>query len=1040
MSETPPDRPEDRNDLPSLAIRRPMLVLVMNLLIIILGISAFMGVEVRELPDVDRPIISVNATYPGASPETMDAEVTRIVEGAVARVNGIKQIRSSSEENNMRIRAEFSPSIDLDTAASDVREAVGRIQRELPDDVEQLTIYKADQDASPIMRLAASSPTLTEDELTRVIETDIVSELISIEGVADVPLFGGRERQLRVVMDPLRLTSYGLSVADVADVLRTAPFDIPTGSFRSRDQELLVRVDASTVTEQAVEDLIIRDDIRLGDVARVFFGPADAETFTRLDGVPVIGMGIVRQAESNTVAISSEVQRVIERLSRRLDEVNIRVISDDAIFIRGSIREVLISLSLTVMIVVSAIWLFLGSLRATLIPSVTIPVALIGTLAGIWLLGFSINILTLLALLLATGLIVDDAIVVLENIQRRRAQGLKAGAASVLGTQQVFFAVIATTAVLISVFVPISFLPSTAGRLFTEFGFVLAVAVAISSFVALSLVPSMAAYLLPENGQGSGSTRVAGFGQRLQESYRRAIHVCLDRPWTVTAVSIAAAGLASLLYIVLPQELLPDEDRGQVNIFFTGPDGVGLGYVDRQVLEIERIIEPYQEAGVIDTVFSIVGRYDPNRAGLTMPLVPWGERDMSQQELVAELQAKVANVPGGRVSVSSPNSLSLGDAGDELEIGLTGNEYTEIYEAAKEFARLIEDRVDYLSDADLSYQPTQPQLSVEVDRRRAADLGLSLDDLEQTLQAVIGGDDLIDLSVGDEAIPIILEVSTRDIDDPSDLVNLYITTDDGDLVSLSSIVSIREEGVAAELDRHVQRRAVEIDLRVRPGVPLAQAVDDVRALDDQLPPGIGLIMLGEARELEETSSELLIVYGIAVAIVFLVLVAQFESWTSALVVIATVPFGLAAAIFVLFVTGVSLNIYSQIGLVMLIGLMAKNGVLLVEFADQLRDAGHDVREAVEKAAMVRLRPIAMTMTSTVMGSLPLVLAFGPGSEARSAIGWVVFGGVGIAAVFTLFFTPIVYLGLARFSKPRASASATLADELNHSRGIADDAY
>ncbi len=1017
-----------------------MLVLVMNLLIIILGISAFMGVEVRELPDVDRPIISINATYPGASPETMDAEVTRIVEGAVARVNGIKQIRSSSEENNMRIRAEFSPSVDLDTAASDVREAVGRIQRELPDDVEQLTIYKADQDASPIMRLAASSPTLTEDELTRVIETDIVSELISIDGVADVPLFGGRERQLRVVMDPLRLTSYGLSVVDVADVLRTAPFDIPTGSFRSRDQELLVRVDASTVTEQAAEDLIIRDDIRLGDVARVFFGPADAETYTRLDGVPVIGMGIVRQAESNTVAISSEVQRVIERLSRRLDEVNIRIISDDAVFIRGSIREVLISLSLTVMIVVSAIWLFLGSLRATLIPSVTIPVALIGTLAGIWLLGFSINILTLLALLLATGLIVDDAIVVLENIQRRRAQGLKAGAASVLGTRQVFFAVIATTAVLISVFVPISFLPSTAGRLFTEFGFVLAVAVGISSFVALSLVPSMAAYLLPEHGQGSGSARVAGFGQRLQESYRRTIHVCLDRPWTVTAVSLAAAGLAGLLYIVLPQELLPDEDRGQVNIFFTGPDGVGLGYVDRQVLEIERIIEPYQEAGVIDTVFSIVGRYDPNRAGLTMPLVPWGERDMSQQELVAELQAKVANVPGGRVSVSSPNSLSLGDAGDELEIGLTGNEYTEIYEAAKEFARLIEDRVDYLSDADLSYQPTQPQLSVEVDRRRAADLGLSLDDLEQTLQAVIGGDDLIDLSVGDEAIPIILEVSTRDIDDPSDLVNLYITTDDGELVSLSSIVTIREEGVAAELDRHVQRRAVEIDLRVRPGVPLAQAVDDVRALDDQLPPGIGLIMLGEARELEETSSELLIVYGIAVAIVFLVLVAQFESWTSALVVIATVPFGLAAAIFVLFVTGVSLNIYSQIGLVMLIGLMAKNGVLLVEFADQLRDSGHDVREAVEKAAMVRLRPIAMTMTSTVMGSLPLVLAFGPGSEARSAIGWVVFGGVGIAAVFTLFFTPIVYLGLARFSKPRASASATLADELSHSRGIADDAY
>ncbi|MDD9982555.1 MAG: efflux RND transporter permease subunit, partial [Gammaproteobacteria bacterium] len=459
--------------LPALAIRRPLLVLVLNLLIALAGLAALLGVEVRELPDIDRPVVTVRGNLPGATPETVDVEVTAIVEGAVARVAGVKEVRSSSEEDNFRIRVVFSPDTELDAAANDVREAVSRVERQLPEALEQLTVIKADADAYPVIRLSASSPTLTEEALTRIVEKDIVPALISVDGVATVNLFGDRERTLRVVVDPLRLTSFGLSVSDVAAVLRVAPFDLPAGSFRSEDQELLVRADATVVTAEQVRGLSIRDNVEIGDVAEVYFAAEDAQSYVREGGRRVLGLGIVRQAKSNTLDISDGVSRAVARLNRRFDDVEISTIADEATFIRGSVREVAITLSIAVAIVVATIWLFIGSLRATLIPSVAIPLALIGTVAAIWLAGFSINLLTLLALVLATGMIVDDSIVVLENIQRRRSMALGSRAAAVLGTRQVFFAVVATTLTLVSVFVPISFLPSTAGRLFREFGFVL---------------------------------------------------------------------------------------------------------------------------------------------------------------------------------------------------------------------------------------------------------------------------------------------------------------------------------------------------------------------------------------------------------------------------------------------------------------------------------------------------------------------------------------------------------------------------------------
>ncbi|MGB5247688.1 MAG: efflux RND transporter permease subunit, partial [Woeseia sp.] len=806
-------------------------------------------------------------------------------------------------------------------ASADVREAVNRVSRELPDRVEQIAVVKADDDSDPVLNLAVMSDTLTTEALTRVVEKDVVPMLISISGVADVVLAGDRQRVLRVATDPLRLTSYGLSVNDVAAALRQAPFDVPAGSFRSRDQELIVRADASLVEAGQIADIIIRDSIRVGDVANVYFGPADSTSMTRLDGRPNLGIGIVRQARANTIEISRGVHEAVKQINARFSELNVVVTDDQAAFIRSSVSEVLITLALTVMIVIATIWLFLGSFRATLVPSIAIPVALIGTIAAIWLFGFSINILTLLALVLSTGLVVDDAIVVLENIQRRRSQGLGIRAAAVLGTRQVFFAVVATTAVLVSVFVPISFLPSTAGRLFREFGIVLASAVIISSFVALSLVPAAAARLLKADNSSKEPNILQRFGSRFAAGYHRSLSFLLDRWWLPIGAALAFAVMGVFAYQSLDKELVPAEDRGVINVFASGPDGVGIKYMDRQTVQIEEIVRPLVESGEAQSMFSVIGAWDLNRSRIIVPLADWSERERSQQEIESSLRQQFNDIPGARVSIWGSNSLSLRRSdGGGVRIALLGNDYDEIYDAAKLFANGVEDRLPNLTRAQISYDPTQPQLSVEIDRRRAADLGIDLPNLASTLRAMINGDELIDLNVADEAVPIILESANGEINDPSDLVNLYVSAGNGELLPLSSVVTLKEEGVAAELGRQAQRRAIEIDIELADGYPLQSAVNDVRRLAEEvLPSNVSLLLLGEAATLQETSREVAFTYLIALAVVFLVLAAQFEGFTSATVVTLIVPFGIAAAVIALFLTGTSLNIYSQIGLVLLIG-------------------------------------------------------------------------------------------------------------------------
>ncbi len=1020
---------EQANDLPSLSIRRPVLIIVVNLMIIIAGISAFLGVEVRELPDVDRPIVTVRAVLPGGSPETIDAEITSKLEGAVARVSGVNTISAESEENSSRVRVEFRPGIDIEDAANETRESVSRIQRQLPEDVEQLSIIKADNDARGAVDLAVSSEALDLETLTERVERDLTPLFLSIPGVADVTLNGERERVLRVSVDPLRLTSFNLSMTDVASALRTAPFDVPAGSLRSTDQQLIVRADATSITEQDVADMVISGDTKISDVASVYFGPADPEGYARLNGQPVIGMSIIRQAKSNTIKISDEVLKMVSTLDARFPDINVQVTNDDAEFIRGSVQEVMIALTLTVLLVIFTLWVFIGSGRSTIVPAFAIPVSLVGSLAVIWALGFSINILTLLALVLATGLIVDDAIVVSENIQRRRMMGLGARAAAVIGSREVFFAVVATTAVLVAVFVPISFLPSTAGTLFREFGGVLAGAVIISSFVALSLVPALTARI-PIKKVSDEPSFLARFGATCLRYYDRAIRLCLTYAWLVVFACMVAAGGAFSLYSALDSELLPNEDRGVINVFARGPDGVGIDYMDRQANVIEEQLLPLVSDNTIASIYTRVGQWDPNLVFISVPLEHWDARTLSQQDIISKLRPILADNPGAPGRAFGTNSLNLRGRGGGLEFALTGAEYDEIYQAAVDFVALIEKEIPELGFPEISYRPTQPQLRVNIDRRRAEELGVAFEDISLTLRAAVHGDDVVDLNIGDQSIPIILQSDRRNNSGPGHIENLYVKSENGTLVPLSSLAFITEEGVAAELERVAQRRAIEIDVELPEDVAMNVAVDKLRSSSNgALPDGIGIVFLGEAQAFEETTKQVSMTYIIAFLIVLLVLAAQFENVISAIIVMITVPFGIAAAVFALFLTGTSINVYSQIGLVMLIGLLAKNSILLVEFADQLRDKGETVKDAIIKAGQVRLRPIMMTLVSTIFGGLPLILSSGAGAEARNAIGWVVFGGLGIAVVFTLFLTPVLYYLLARFSQPRVNESQRLASEL-----------
>ncbi len=1017
----------------ALFIRRPVMAFVLNTLIAVAGLAAFYGVEVRELPDVDRSVVTVSTTFTGAAAETVDRELTDPIEGAVARVSGVKSISSSSSFGSSRVTIEFNDGVDLNVAASDVRDAVGRIANQIPDTADAPRIVKADANSDPVMRLAVTSDSMSVQDMTVVVQDQIEDELAAVPGVADVQVYGDRDKIFRIDVDQNRLASLGFTVADLRNALASVAFDTPAGSITTTNQALVVRTTADVTTPEAFGNIVIGGDTRVRDVATVTLGPDIGQTSLRSDGKTGIGIGIIRQAESNTLDISTGVRATVARLQQNLPEgMAIKVTSDDAVFVQGAVHEVEIALVLSVSIVLLVIYAFLLDWRATLIPGLSMPVAMIGTIAAIYLAGFSINILTLLALVLATGLVVDDAIVVLENIVRRRNEGMGPRAAAVLGAEEVFFAVVATTRTLVAFSVPISFLPGQTGGLFREFGFVLAIAVLLSCVVALTLCPMLASRMLTtaslhhEGGTGVG----ARIGGALNEAYRRSLRFCLGAPWIVVMVALLFAATAFALFGTIRQELTPSEDRAAVLLRISAPQGVSLDYTTQQMQKIERLIQPMRDSGEIVSTFESAGQNGSYNSGfMVMTLAPWAERERGQQEIMAEISRLTSQVPSVRVFPIQPNSLGIRGAGNGLQFALVGNDRAALGAAA---ARIIAEmqKDPRFQQPRLSIDPTQPQLSVAIDRERASDLGIDITGLANTLQAMLDGNDVTDVYIADRKYGVKLVSTTSPINDPTDLENIFLKTEDGRFVPMSTIATLTERAVPPSLSREQRQPSVAITSNLAGDFALGEALSRAQTIAAPLlPPGSRVIPLAEAATLGESNSAMATVFGFALVIILLVLAAQFESFVSAIIIMATVPLGLACAIFALMATGTSLNAYSQIGLVLLVGVMAKNGILIVEFANQLRDRGLGVREAIEQASIIRLRPVMMTMICTVLGGVPLVLASGAGAEARIALGWVIVGGLGLATVSTLFLTPVAYLLLGRFVTPKAHEQARLKREL-----------
>ncbi|KIQ05147.1 multidrug transporter AcrB [Agrobacterium tumefaciens] len=1014
----------------ALFVRRPILAAVVNTLLVVAGLAALVGVDVRELPDVDRPVISVRTTYDGASPQTIDQEVTQTIEGAVARVSGVKSISSSSQFGTSRVTMEFNDSVDIAVASNDVRDAIGRIANQMPDDADEPQIIKADSDSQPIMRLAVTSTSLSMEDLTKLVDDEVIDRLAAVDGVADVELYGDQEKVFRIDLDQNALASRGLTVTDVSSALGTAALDVPAGSLKSSTQDIVVRATANLTTPAEFENLIVRDRVRLRDVASVMLGADDETTSLRSNGVQGVGLGVIRQAQSNTLSISTGVKAAVEAMTPNLPE-NTRIVitSDDAVFIEGALHEVELALGLSALIVVVVLYLFFRDWRATLIPAITMPVALIGTIVAIYMVGFSINILTLLAIVLATGLVVDDAIVVLENIVRRRAEGMGPRAAAVLGTQEVFFAVIATTATLAAVFIPLSFLPGQLGGLFREFGFVLAFAVGLSSIVALTLCPMLASRMLKQEMK-EPTGPLAWFGNVFASTYKTTLSACLNNPLIVVIVAVAFAGASWVAFGMVQNELTPREDRSSVMLRVTAPQGVSLEYTRDQLQRIEENLQPLRDSGEIRNIYSISGMNGSTNTGfVVLTLAPWADRERTQNQIAQDINAAAQSVPGLRASASQPNSLRIRGAGNGLSMAMIGTNYAALNEATQKLLTGME-QSGLFDTPRLENEPNQAQLSVSIDREKASDLGIDITGLSTAMQSLLEGRSIVDVFIDGDAVPVRLLSSTRPIDDPTDLENIFMKAKDGRMVPMSTIASLKETAVSPQLNREQQLPSVGFTANLREGVSLGEAVARVNEMAATvMPAGARLLPLGEAATLQENSSGMLLTFGFAIAIIFLVLAAQFESVLSSVIIMSTVPLGLACAVIALLVTGSSLNVYSQIGLVLLVGVMAKNGILIVEFANHLRDQGATVREAIEKSCSIRLRPVMMTMIATILGGVPLVMAQGAGAEARIALGWVIVGGLGLATLVTLYITPISYLLIARFAKPQADADIRLHREL-----------
>jgi multidrug efflux pump len=1029
-------------DFSTFFIRRPVFATVLSLLLVVMGLAAMSRLPIRELPDIDSAVVTVTTTYTGAAPEIVDTDITEVVEGAVAGVSGIRSITSQSRRGRSRTVIEFETGILVDEAVNDVRDAVARVRGELPDDVDEPTIAKSDTNADPVMRLTLTSDRLDQLGLTDYADRYIVDRLATVDGVSQVDLFGERVQAIRVWLDRRALAARRLTVQDVEDALRRGNVELPAGELESDRRLFTVRADTLLRGPEQFGAIVIRVvdgyPVRIRDVAKVELGAESESTTVRAEGRPAVGLAILRQSQANTVAISDRVREEVVAIQAGLpDGMELEVSSDDAVFINRSISEVLMTLGLAGLVVVLVNFAFLGSIRATLVPTVTIPVAVIGTFIGILALGFSINILTLLALILSIGIVVDDAIVVLENIQRRVEHGESRLAAAALGSRQVTFAVIATSLTLIAVFVPISFMDGTVGRLFTEFGFVLACAVAISTLVALTLCPPLAAGVLKEGkSEGWLARQLNRILEGLTNAYRRALAASLGMPLVILTLGVLCGGASWWLYGQLPRELTPQEDRGVFFVSVGAPQGSTLSYTNAQVREVEKAIQPLIDSGEARRVFALAGSFNrPHRGFVVASLDDWENRERSASDLTTLLRRELAGLTGAQAVPIVPAGLGLRGSRTPLQVVIGGPDYDQVLVWADAILRRAEENPG-LVGPDIDFERNQPQLSVHLDRERADDLGIGVESVGRTLQTMLASREVTGFVDRGREYAVILQARPEDRRTPSDLSNTFVRAErSGDLAPLDAVVSLTETASAPELNRYDRMPSITIESALAPGYDLGAAIDFMRGVaEETLPSEARLSFAGQSKEFLETSSGVAFTFVLAVVIVYLVLAAQFESFIHPFIILLSVPLAVSGALFALWASGGSLNVYSQIGIVLLIGLMAKNGILIVEFANQLRDEGRTVREAILEGSALRLRPILMTVVSTVLGAVPLAFATGAGAESRVAIGMVIIGGLGLASIMTLFITPVLYDLLAPYARSAGAAGEALERALARERG------
>ncbi|HEX8902988.1 efflux RND transporter permease subunit [Vitreimonas sp.] len=1040
--------------LSDLSVRRPVLATVLSLIIIAFGLIAFTTLPLRELPDVDRPIVSVNTSYPGASAQVVENQITRVIEDQLSGIDGIDVIGATSRDGRSSINIEFTLDRDIEDAANDVRNAVSRARGQLPADVDEPVIRKADADADAIIWYSLESTTLNRIELTDYADRYVVDRLAVLNGVANVQIGGAYRRALRIWLDTNALAARGLTVQDVESALRSQNIELPAGYVQSQERDYQVRVARAFETPEQFQRLPISRSatdeavVRLGDVARVEIAPEETRSLFRGNRVEQVGLGIVRQSQSNALDVGREVKAEIERITPTLPEGTRFVLSYDAtLFIDRAIQRVGQALLESTILVVLVIFLFLGSWRAAFIPAAVIPVCLVGAFLVMSVFGFSINLLTLLALVLAIGLVVDDSIVVLENVQRRvDTLGEPPLVAAERGTRQVFFAIVATSAVLVAVFAPLLFVGGYVGSLFVELAVTIAGVVVISAFAALSLSPMMCSKLVKPVKSETRLTRIIdGALDKLRSSYRASLEAALQAKGLVFAVFGAVVLLGGFIFTQLSSELTPAEDRGNLIVFAQAPEGAGFEYTSRVMSRVEDVLMSYVESGeaqrvlVVAPGFGDAGTSRFSSGIARVFLANWEDRHRSGAEIETEINQRLAQIPGAtiRARMQSPFSGGGGGGADGASIVLLGSTYEQVAPVATRIVDRLRESPNFQRPR-MNYEPTSPRVLVDIDRERAAALGVSVQAIGRTLEATMGSRRVNTITDRGEEYYVYLQAERDERSDIADLSNKFVRSDrTGELIPLSTVVTTRAQGDTAERRRMNRQAAITVAASIAGDYAIGDALNELEqiAREEIGEQPIAIDYTGAARQFKQSTGAIVFAFGFALLIVFLVLAAQFESFVHPLVIMLSVPLALTGGLFGLFLFDFTLNIYSQIGLIILIALAAKNGILIVEFANQLRDEGRSIREAIVEASDLRVRPVLMTSVATVVGAIPLIMGHGAGGESRMTIGVVIFFGLTLATMLTLFVIPAFYDLLARYTKsPEATAKEIEAFE--HDEAIA----